>query len=126
MIAKNKPVVKPGEPAVTTIAKAQPVTKPAPTVAAAKPAPAVTPAAPPAPTVAQAESRPFQRRALFAPKPANVKIPFTAPAPGTDLDTMFRKAHGTDYDPSSPVDRQKMESLKHAGLETNESGTRTF
>jgi hypothetical protein len=74
--------------------------------------------------VAQAEPRPFQRRALFPPKPADVKMPLTAP--GTDLDTLFRKAHGTDYDPASPVDRQKMESLKHAQIESTETGTRTF
>jgi hypothetical protein len=116
MIAKNQPVVKPGEPAVTRIAKAQPVVKPAP-------APAAAPAAPaPAPTVAQTEPRPFQRRALFPPRPTNVKIPFT-PASGSNYDTMFRRAHGTDYDPSSPVDRQKMESLKSAQLDSGATGT---
>jgi hypothetical protein len=123
MIAKNKPVVKPGEPAVTQIAKAQTVAKPAP---AAAPAPAVVPGPAPAAAVAQTEPRPFQRRALFAPKPANVKIPFTAPAPGSNYDSMFRKAHGTDYDPSSSVDRQKMETLKHAQAEGTEASTRTF
>ncbi len=92
MIAKAKPVVRPGEPAVTQIAKAQ-------AVRAA------------APTVAQSAPRPFARPARFAPAGQDVQIPFTAPA-GGGYETLFRRAHGTTYDPSSPVDRQKMEVIK--------------
>jgi hypothetical protein len=92
MVAKAKPVVPAGEPAVTQIAKAQP-------------APAAAPA------VAQTAPRPFARPARFAPVSSDVKIPFTAPS-GGGYETLFRRAHGTTYDPSSPVDRQKMETIK--------------
>ena len=95
MIAKARPVVRPGEPSVTRIAKAQP-------------APAASPAAP---AVAQTAPRPFARPARFAPVGSDVNIPFTAPA-GGGYETLFRRAHGTDYDASSPVDRQKMETIK--------------
>jgi hypothetical protein len=118
MIAKNgKPAAPQAVPTATLVAKAKPA-----------PAPAVAPASAPALTTAQLEPRPFQRRSLFAPRGNGVKIPFTTPAPASsNYDTLFRRAHGTDYDPSSPVDRQKMESLKHAQLETREPApTRTF
>ena len=116
MIAKNTPVVPPGEPAVTRIAKV----KKAPVRETA-----VAQAAPPAP---QPEAAPFVRPARFAPATHEVTIPFTNPAPGDSrYDDVFRRAHGTDYDPASPIDRRKMETIKHALLETREpAATRTF
>ena len=117
MIAKNtKPVVPAGEPAVTRIAKA----KPAPARETA-----VAQAAAPAP---QAEPVPFIRPARFGPATHDVQIPFTSPAPAeSHYDDVFRRAHGTEYDPESPIDRRKMETIKHALLDTREpAATRTF
>ena len=116
MIAKNTPVVPLGEPAVTRIARV----KKAPVRETA-----VAQAAPPAP---QPEAAPFIRPARFAPATGGVPIPFTKPEPAeSHYDDIFRRAHGTDYDPASPIDRRKMETIKHALLETREpAATRTF
>ena len=116
MVAKNTPVVPLGEPAVTRIAKAKKT--PAHETAIAQ-------AAPVAP---QTESAPFIRPARFAPASGGVPIPFTKPEPAeSHYDDIFRRAHGTDYDPSSPIDRRKMETIKHAFLDTREpAATRTF
>ena len=114
MIAKHTaPVVPAGEPAVTRIAKA----KPAPARETA-----VAQAAAPAP---QPEPAPFIRPARFAP---SVPVPYNTPAPSeSHFDDIFRRAHGTDYDPESPLDRRKMETIKHALLDTREPApTRTF
>ena len=115
MIAKNTPVVPAGEPAVTRIAKAKPA--PARETAVAQAAPA-----------AQTQPAPFVRPAHFSPATHDVQIPFTNPAPAESrYDDIFRRAHGTDYDPESPVDRRKMETIKHALLDTREpAATRTF
>ena len=116
MIAKHTPVVPAGEPAVTRIAKA----KPAPARETA-----VAQAAAPTP---QAEPAPFIRPARFGPATHEVQIPFTNPAPAeSHYDDLFRRAHGTDYDPESPIDRRKMETIKHALLDVREpAATRTF
>ena len=116
MIAKNTPVVPLGEPAVTRIARV----KKAPVRETA-----VAQAAPPAP---QPEAAPFIRPARFAPATGGLPIPFTKPEPAeSHYDDIFRRAHGTDYDPASPIDRRKMETIKHALLETREpAATRTF
>ena len=113
MIAKNTPVVRPGEPAVTRIAKVQKA--PVRETAVAQAAP-------------QAESSPAVRPAHSGAAPHDLPIPFTKPEPAESrYDNVFRRAHGTDYDPSSPLDRRKMETIKHALLETREpAATRTF
>lgn len=113
MIAKNTPVVLPGEPAVTRIAKVKKA--PAHETAVAQAAPPVEPS-------------PFIRPARFAPASGGVPIPFTKPEPAeSHYDDIFRRAHGTEYDPSSPIDRRKMETIKHALLDTREpAATRTF
>ena len=113
MVAKHTPVVPAGEPAVTRIAKIK--TAPATETAVAQAAP-------------RAEPAPFIRPARFGPATHGVTIPFTPPAPAeSQYDEQFRRAHGTDYDPSSPIDRRKMETLKHALLDTREpAATRTF
>ena len=112
MIAKNTPVVPLGEPAVTRIAKV----KKAPVHETA-----VAQTAPP-------EAAPFIRPARFAPATGGVPIPFTKPEPAeSHYDDVFRRAHGTDYDPASPLDRRKMETIKHALLDSREpAATRTF
>lgn len=75
-------------------------------------------------TLAQApasETTNFVRPARFSGSSREVPIPFTTPVPSdAQLDDQFRRAHGTDYDPASPLDRHKMESLKQARLETRE------
>lgn len=111
MIAKKNPTVPAGEPAVTRIAKVRP-----------------TPAATPPAEVASTEPKPFIRPARFSPMGNEVSIPFTAPAPaGARYDDLFRRTHGTQYDPSSPVDRRKMETIKQARLDTPKPpATRTF
>jgi hypothetical protein len=116
MVAKHTPVVPAGEPAVTRIAKA----KKAPVRETA-----VAHAAPP---TQPAESVPFIRPARFAPATHGLPIPFTNPVPAEPhYDDVFRRAHGTDYDPSSPIDRRKMETIKHALLDSREpAATRTF
>jgi len=116
-IAKRTPVVPTGGPAVTRIAK---VSKAPARVTLARTQPIA-----PAP---QPESIPFVRPARFAPAAQEVQIPFTPPAAAEGgYDDIFRRAHGTDYDPSSPVDRRKMETIKHARLDTAEpAATRTF
>ena len=69
-----------------------------------------------------------QAQPVLFPLAQEVQIPFTAPSPAdAGYDDIFRRAHGTDYDPSSPVDRRKMETIKHARLDTAEpAATRTF
>ena len=71
---------------------------------------------------------PFIRPARFGPATHEVTIPFTNPAPAeSHYDDIFRRAHGTDYDPESPIDRRKMETIKHARLDSREpAATRTF
>ena len=115
MVAKHTPVVPAGEPGVTRIAKVRKAPAHESAVAQAQPA-------------TRTESSTFVRPARFSPATPGVSIPFTAPAPvGDHFDDIFRRAHGTDYDPSSPVDRRKMETIKHARLETTEpAATRTF
>ena len=117
MVAKHTaPVVPADERAVTLIAR----TKKAPVRETA-----VAQAAPPAP---HPEPAPFIRPARFAPATHDLQIPFTNPAPAdARFDDLFRRAHGTDYDPSSPLDRSKMETIKHAMLDSREpAATRTF
>ena len=114
MIAKNTtPVVPAGEPAVTRIAKVRkaPVLETAVAQAAPQPEPA-----------------PFIRPARFGSATHDLPIPFTRPEPAeAHYDDLFRRAHGTEYDPASTLDRQKMETIKHALLETREpAATRTF
>lgn len=111
MIAKNTMVVPADAPAVTRIAKTKP--SPASETAVAGP---------------QAGPAPFIRPARFGPAAPGLAIPFTPPAPAeSQFDVEFRRVHGTDYDPSSPIDRRKMETLKHARLDTREpAATRTF
>jgi len=115
-IAKKTPVVPEGEPSVTRIAKVR-------KAPARENAMAQTRTAAPQP-----EASPFVRPARFGPAAQEVEIPFTAPSPAdAGYDDIFRRAHGTDYDPSSPVDRRKMETIKHARLDTAEpAATRTF
>ena len=107
MVAKHNLVVPADVPAVTRIAKIK--TAPVSETAVAEPAP-------------------FIRPARFGPATHGVTIPFTPPAPAeSQYDEQFRRAHGTDYDSSSPIDRRKMETLKHALLDTREpAATRTF
>ena len=116
MIAKNTPAVRPGESAVTRIARAKKAPVRDTAVAQATPA------------AQQTESTPFIRPARFAPATHEVNIPFTNSAPAESrYDDIFRRAHGTDYDPASMIDRQKMETIKHALLDTREpAATRTF
>ena len=110
MLAKNTPVVPAGEPAVTRIVRAKkaPVTE----TATAQDAPA-----------------PFIRPARFAPathEPAVFVFTTRAPADGR-YDDLFRRVHGTDYDPASTLDRRKMETIKQALLDTRvPAATRTF
>ena len=116
MVAKHTaPVMPAGEPAVTRIAKAKKAPVRETAVAQAAPAP-------------QTESAPFTRPARFAPASGGVPIPFTKPDPAESrFDDVFRRAHGTDYDPASLIDRRKMETIKHASLEYHEpAATRTF
>lgn len=110
MLAKNSPVVPAGEPAVTRIARAKKA--PVPATATAQTAP-------------QAGPVPFVR---LAPATREDAIPFTSPTPADSrFDEIFRRAHGTDYDPASPLDRRKMETIKHALLDPREpAATRTF
>lgn len=110
MIARNTPVVPASERSVTRITKA----KKAPVSG--------TPTAQAAP---QAAPVPFIRP---APATTGDAIPFTNPDPADSRhDDIFRRAHGTDYDPASMLDRRKMETLKHALLDTREpAATRTF
>ena len=116
MIAKNTaPTVPAGEPGVTRIARVKKA--PARETAIAQTAPAPVP-----------ESTPFIRPARFAPASGGVPIPFTKPEPAeSHYDDIFRRAHGTEYDPASLIDRRKMETIKHALLDTREpAATRTF
>ena len=78
--------------------------------------------------VAQTEPVPFIRPARFNPTTPGVAIPFTSDAPAeVHCEEKFRHVHGTDYDPSSQIDRRKMETIKHALLDTREpAATRTF
>jgi hypothetical protein len=116
MVAASHPVVPPNEPAVTRIAKVKPA--PAPVVAVARVKPQQ-----PAP-VPMGETA-FIRPAHFAPVPQTgpVPVPHSIEA---RFDEIFRVYHGTDYDPASPIDRRKMETIKHARLDGDEAGTRTF
>lgn len=118
MVAKHTPAVPADSPAFTRIAK---VTKPP----ARMTAPAPTALAQAAP---RSEATQFVRPARFSAGPSEVPIPFTTPAPAeAQFDDQFRRAHGTEYDPASPVDRRKMETLKHALLDTREPApTGTF
>ena len=112
MVAKQTPVVPAHEPAVTRITKINS-------------APAGTAVAQTAP---RTEPAPFIRPARFSPSIHEVTIPFTKPAPAeSQYDEEFRRVHGTDYDPTSPVDRRKMDTLKHALLVPREPApARTF
>lgn len=118
MVAKHTPAVPADSPEITRIAKVskQParVTAPAPMVVAQAARPA--------------EVTQFVRPARFSAGPKEVPIPFTAPVPtDAQFDDQFRRAHGTEYDPASPIDRRKMETLKHALLDNREAApTRTF
>ncbi|MCE9609282.1 MAG: hypothetical protein K8R23_03545 [Chthoniobacter sp.] len=123
MVAKHTPpapIVPTESSSATQIAKVRRAPAPAPAreTLVAHTAPAPAPAA----------ETTFVRPARFSGSSREVPIPFTAPArPDAELDDQFRRAHGTEYDPASAIDREKMEALKHARLETREpSGTRTF
>lgn len=74
--------------------------------------------------VTPAEPKPFIRPARFAP----ATVPFTNPAPADSRnDDIFRRVHGTTCDPSSPIDRRKMETLKQALLAPREpAATQAF
>jgi len=118
MVAKRTPAapVVPTESSATTqIAKVRRVPAPARETLVARAAPA-------------SETTTFVRPARFSGSSREVPIPFTTPArPDAELDDQFRRAHGTEYDPASAIDREKMEALKHARLETREpAGPRTF
>ena len=113
IVAKHTPVVPAGEPAVTRIAKV----KKAPVRETA-----VAQAAPRAP---QPEAAPPVH---VSPATHEVTIPFTNPVPAdSPYDDVFRRAHGSGYDPASPLDRRKMDTIKHALLDTREpAAARTF
>lgn len=113
MIARHTPVVPAGERGVTLIARTKKA--PARETAVAQAAPPAAPA-------------PLLHPARFGPAAHDVQIPFTAPAPSDSrYDGVFRRAHGTEYDPESPLDRRKMGTIKHALLDVREpAATRTF
>ena len=126
MVAKHTPrapVIPADSAEVTRMAKVTkpPVRRTAPALAAPHPT-AVAHTAPPA------EVTRFVRPVRFSAGPHEGPIPVTTPTPvDVQLDDQFRRAHGTVYDPASPVDRQKMETLKQAHLDTRKPApTRTF
>lgn len=128
MVAKHTPpapVVPDASPDFTRIAKVrkQPAPRRAPEPTAAPTQTAIAKAAPPAETTTQ-----FLRPEQFKGEPNEVAIPFTTPQPAdAQLGDQFRRAHGTDYDPASPIDRRKMEALREARLVPRErSPAQTF
>lgn len=109
MVAKQAPAAPARAQAPTQIATTNisPVTETAHAQAAPKAGPA-----------------PFIRPARFSPESRGVAIPYTAPAPAeSHYDSIFRRVHGTDYDPSSPTDRRKMKTIKQALLDTRGRAT---
>lgn len=113
LVAKNYPVVPARGTATTQIVKIKQPPVVETTVAQAAP---------------KVEPAPFIRPARFSPASPGVVIPYTKPVPeDVHFDDFFRRAHGTDYDSSSPLDRRKMETIKHTMLETREPAKpRTF
>ena len=109
---------------VTVIARArkQPVrTQPA---VAPEPVTAVASIEPlPAPPQDRA---PWIRPARFAPARLSTQESEQTAAP-SDVAETFRAKHGTDYDPASNLDREKMQLLRHeARLRDSSQETRTF
>jgi hypothetical protein len=120
MVAKHtppQPVVPDASADFTRIAKVkkQPAPRRAPAPTAAPTQTAIAKAAAPA------ETTQFLRPEQFQGAPNEVAIPFTKPTPvDGQLGDQFRRAHGTEYDPASPIDRRKMEALKEARLTPRE------
>jgi hypothetical protein len=126
MVASSRPVVSPREPAVTQIAKVQ-RTHVSPV--------AIAQARPQGPAAVPMGETAFIHPARFAPAPhvsvaaAPAPHPAFASAPTAieaRFDQIFRTYHGTDFDPASPLDRRKMETIRHARLDGEAPGTRTF
>jgi hypothetical protein len=109
--AAAKPTVDATHTAVTKIQK------PAPTVAARPQTPAQKPAPSSGANLANSSSSP----------PATIDpIAQGADLEGHDahLEQLFRSRNGTKYDPTSAVDRRKMEQIKHGLLERETVGAR--
>lgn len=70
----------------------------------------------PTPPIAMVQPRVWLRPARFAPvAAAPAAEPLPEPIAAESVAPMFRSRHGTTFDPSSAVDRRKMEELRDAG-----------